>query len=590
MRTALALALVSLLSACGDRPPVAMPDVEAARTPVAPVLVPGDVHVYALDWHTEATRQVGGAQVEGGVSLQGELSVGAIAREPDGLRVAVWFSALELHTLDVQGQPLPIDAALLVGTQAEIVVDDDGDVRSARFTSASSPIFRELMTGVIARIDLRAAATDGAPHRVRSGHGLVDVTYDRREDGSVARTLADVVRFDSAPGLEVDADDLIGTGRIELDDARVPVAIELHDAALLGDDGFTADDRFSLARMRVDRATVPKAIEDGVDLDPTAELDRVAIERELDRQYAADWSLTDVQIVMNTMDGGVLPRQGEVSRSVALLRGWPEQIEILVGLVRAAGDGGRQLGFDLLAATGNAEAQDAMRRLLLEDGADGRAEYPLLLQRFAFVAAPDAKSGEFLLDRLAHARAKHDLLVVAAVLHPLGTVAGRITDVALAERMHVALVEAAADEDTEIRAAAISGLGNARRKDDVARILVATHDPDAGVRTEAVAALRTHVAPETTASLLAALADEDRGVAARALTVLRERHFEGEADPNLIERARTGQYNARIDRAMATTIAIHAKDESVRTALAAIAARTDDRDLAHVIGALDDEG
>lgn len=590
MRTRIILALVVALASCGDRQPLAAPTVEAIDTAVAPVLVPGDVHVYALDWRTEATRQVGGAQVEGGLTLRGELAVGAVGREEGGMRVALWITSLEAHALDVQGQSLPIDAALLLGQRAEIVVGDDGDVRSARFAGDSAPMFRELMTGVIARLDLRAAATDGAPRRLRSGHGLVDVTYDRREDGSIARSLASVVRFDTAPGLEVDAADLVGTGRFELDEARVPVAIELHDAALLGDDGFTADDRFSLSRVRVDRGAAPTAIVGGVDLDPTAEVDRAAVQQALDRQYAAEWSLTDVQFTMNTMDGGVLPHQGEVSRSVALLRGWPEQIETLVGLVRAAGDGGRQFGFDLLAATGNAQAQDAMRRLLLEDGADARPEYPLLMQRFAFLAAPDAKSGEFLLERLAHARTGGDPLAVAAVLHPLGTVAGRVTDLALADRMHVALVDAAADEDAEIRAAAISGLGNARRTDDVDRIVHACADADAGVRTEAVAALRTHVVPEATAVLIDALADEDRGVADRALTVLRERHFQGEADPELVERARTGRYNRRIDRAMATTIAIHAKDPTVRTALTAIAARTDDKDLVQDLRTLDLDG
>lgn len=60
---------------------------------------------------------------------------------------------------------------------------------------------------------------------------------------------------------------------------------------------------------------------------------------------------------------------------------------------------------------------------------------------------------------------------------------------------------------------------------------------------EALASLRTHIEPVATDTLLAHLDDEDPDVAARALMVLRKRHYEGKADPALVERATTGKYN-----------------------------------------------
>jgi HEAT repeat protein len=111
-------------------------------------------------------------------------------------------------------------------------------------------------------------------------------------------------------------------------------------------------------------------------------------------------------------------------------------------------------------------------------------------------------------------------------------------------------------------------------------LLDAVDDEDHGVRVEAVAALRTRVTPETTAALLGALADDSPAVASRALIVLRKRHFEGIADPTLVEHARAGRYNAQIDRSMASALVGHREDAEVRVALAAIAERTTDRELA----------
>jgi hypothetical protein len=220
-----------------------------------------------------------------------------------------------------------------------------------------------------------------------------------------------------------------------------------------------------------------------------------------------------------------------------------------------------------------------MRELLLDPAGAAWSQRELLFARFAFVDAPTNESGEFLLAQLEVARAAGDLQMFEALLYPIGTVTGRVQDAWLGERMHDVLVAAANHEDTKIRAGAIAGLGNARRKDDVPRLVAAASDRESVVRLEALASLRTHVEPVATATLLTHLDDEDPDVAARALMVLRKRHYEGKADPALVERAMTGKYNEYLDRAMASSLVDARQEPGVEVALAAIAARTTDPDL-----------
>jgi hypothetical protein len=578
------LALLAALAACAPTPASDEAATLAVAGPSAPLLAVGEVHRYALDWRTEATRALDRGHISGGLTLQGELAVAAIAHGPEGTRVAAWFPRLTTRELRVQGQPAALDESTLVGPRAEFLVAADGDVRRAFFEKDSPPIFRELMTGVIARLDLRGAGADEATRTLRGGHGLVAATYRRAPDGAVIRGISDVLRFDTVPGASVAARALTAEGRIELDAAGMPARIELHDSAALSEPvGLVADDRFSLVRTAVDRARVA-ALGDPVELDTHAGPDLQAAARALDRQYAEGYGVMDLAIAMDTMDGGVLPRTGEISRAAAALRGWPERAADLVPLVRSAGDGGRQLAFDALAAAGTPEAQAVMCSLLAEAADAAWPGRSLLVQRFAFVAAPTPATGEFLLATVAAAERAGDRELRQAALFPLGTVTGRVPDAWLAERMHAALVAHAEHEDDALRTAAVGGLGNAGRADDLSRLLAALGDPHGGVRVEAAAGLRSRVTPAATGALLGALADEDPAVASRALSVLRKHHFQGEADPALVERARLGQYNHRLDRAIASSLIASRERPEVHAALVAVVERASDPQLADDLG------
>ncbi|PRP98631.1 HEAT repeat domain-containing protein [Enhygromyxa salina] len=559
---------------------------------LAPDLRVGEVHIYTIDWQTHGARGIDGTMVSGGLTLRGELAVSALSHGPDGTRVSLWFPSLRESALVVHGERVELDPRELVDLHAEFVVDASGDVRHAYFAADSPPMFRELMRGVIARYDLRGANPGPERRTLRGGHGLVEVVYRREPSGVVVRDLAQVVRFDTAPGVEVDPTMVIAEARIELDARRLPIAIDQRDSIDLGGVvELVSDDRFTLEYVRTreaDPGVAPLAgsatelveLVELVMVDPTAGPDREAADRALDRQLAAGMTFDDIEVAIATMDGGVFPRPGLVSRAAALLRSSPELIPSVIQTCLRAGGNGRQLSFDLLASTGSSIAQAAMHGLLLDPAARGWSERALLFQRFAFVSEPSSATGGFLLDQLAAAQSEGDEKMVRAILHPLGTVAGRVQDPVLAEQMHQALVRAAASEVGAIRAASISGLGNARRASDRARLIGALADPDPDVRVEAAAALRAHVVPEATAALLEALDDSDVAVASRALTVLHERHYEGQPGPELIARATLGRYQPALDRAMASALVGTREQVAVRDAIAAIAARTGDPALA----------
>lgn len=573
---------------CGDvTPPPSPAQVsDRAAQPRGPVLRVGDRHVYDLAWTAAASRRRVGASVEGALTLEGVLAVAVLSTEQDGTRLSLSLPRVDVAALKVQDQTMPIDPVMLVGPRAEILVDADGDVRRAFFERDAPPIFRELMSGVIARLDLRGAAPDEAPREIRTGHGLVEASYRATSANAVARELRRVVRFDTAPDVAIDLSTLRAEGLIQLDADRVPVAIELHDGvALPGEEALVSDDHFSLVRAHVERAD-ERPLVDPVELDPLAAPNRDATARELDRQLADGYAVEDISIALTVASGGLQPPVGEFSRAAALLRAWPERATQLLPLVMATDEGGRQLAFDMLAAAGTPEAQTVMLEVMSSPQWASWPERIVLVQRFSFVDTPTHAAAEALLAMLDEATTSGDRELGRATLHTLGVVADRVADPWMAERIHARLVALIDVDDALLRAGAVAGLGNARRRDDVPHLLVAMLDDASGVRLEAASAMRFWVNPDTTAALLDALGDENPAVGAVALDVLRKRHFEGEADPALIERARDGRYHPELEAAVASSLLPSADEPAAASALAAIGARTPDRRLARRLSAL----
>jgi hypothetical protein len=502
----------------------------------APVLARGDAHVYRVQWDTEAAREhdAGGLDLAGGLHVGGSLVLARVGDHEDGMLVAAWFSELPTARIVANDQTSEIDGTLLVGPRAYFVVAPDGAAVRAFYPADSAGIFREVMSGVLARMDLRAAAASGSPHTIRIGSGLAEVAYRKDGAGTVHRELQSLARFDIAPGVAADAPTVSGTAELAIDADGMPASIASEESAALAEDGtLAAHERFTAVRDRVDRVElVTPDLAALVAVDLLAPPDLAASDRELARQRAGDLTLQDVGIAVQTLDGGVMPRPGFVSRAQGWLRGWPENADALVPVFADAGFHGRQLVFDMLSSAGTPESQRVMARIVGDDAAPEWEETPLLVQRYAFVREPDAATGAFLLELEARATADGHARLAQALLHPMGTVAWRLgaTEPLVAERLHARIVAQLAHEDGKMRGAAIAGLGNARRPSDADLIVARLGDPDVGMRIEAVSALRAIVTPATTEAVKLALADPDDAVVARAREVL-ERHLDEERNP-----------------------------------------------------------
>jgi hypothetical protein len=532
----------------------------APVVPAAARLQPGRAYTWTVEWQTKAlSRGDGtGSGLAGALNLRGELTFAAIEDTPEGMLVAAWLEDVDAAQIHAGHEVIDIDRGAMVGPRAYFVVDEVGDPTALRFAPGTPPVFRELMSGVIARVDLRGAA--GVPAHARLGAGLGSVAYARTDDGVVHRSLTTLTRVDVVPGLAPDGIEVTARAELELDDAGVPRRIGAEDRAQIGVDGdFVADERFSLEQLRTAdlEVTLPPVLEDA--RDPLDAPDVEAAERELAYQRAGSMTSQDVGIAMQTADGGVMPRAGFVSAASALVVADPEQIPQLEALAVGAAGYGRQLLFDVLAAGGTPEAQAAMVRLLESPEAAGWAEQGLLVQRFTFVHAPTPASARFLADHELDARERGDDYLARALLYPMGSVAGRVDDPWLAEQLHARLIERLDDPQLAVQRAALAGLGNLGRLEDKARIVGAQGSDDIDMRVEGVAALRKVPGEDVRAAVLAALDDPDEAVATRAIEVFADRFDTADDAIALAEHHRAGGVHPRVEQRVTEVLRVHAE-------------------------------
>lgn len=587
------LGLVLVLAATACKPAAAPPQAAAvARRDQGPVMPIGRTFVYALSWTIESGFDAGagsplGLPLAGGLHLEGELHVQAIGEREDGTLAAIWFDALPVRELVVNGERLEVESTTLVGPRAYFVIDAEGGVPQTWFGPTTPPLFRQVMSGALARFDLRGAAA--GTQVVPTGQGLAEVTYARAgEPGTVRRELQRMVRFDAFAGVDPERTDVDGVVDLVLDTDRIPLRIDGREDAAVADDGwsFGSHDRFVAVRQRVDDGTplpVPEDLATYTEHDPSALPDPAEAERVLAQRFAGDLAVGDVADVVKALDGGLMPGRGFISQATGLLRGWPDEARGMIPIALGASSHGRQLAFDVLASAGTPQAQEVMRELLGRDDVRAWPELPLLVGRFAFVHRPTAASAQFLLAMHTDARTDGETELARAILYPLGSVGRAIErdEPWLAELLHARLVESLAQAPgPEPRMAAIAGLGNFARQDDRSHLLPLLADADAAIRANAITAMRNMVAPDTTAAILAALRDPDPGVATNAIDVLADHHFGPEGSPVLAAVVIAGDHNPEIETAMVNALSPRvADDPSVRVALRELAGRSRDRDL-----------
>lgn len=232
-----------------------------------------------------------------------------------------------------------------------------------------------------------------------------------------------------------------------------------------------------------------------------------------------------------------------------------------------ATDAQRELALDLLAHAPAVHAQEALLEALQDDTLRAHDAYPMWLQRLSFVRAPTAGTAAWIADQ----RADADPRVARAATHTAGALSRRAAeagDDALADALAEPLVEASTQGDPEDRAAALSGLGNAARSQDVGVVLAACEGPEV-VHRSALLALRAWEAPEVDTAMLAGVRHPSVVVQRAALTAL-----EGRSLPEASVQGWDQQVVPTLDPSnlglLVTVLAPHAASDSARQALGSV--------------------
>jgi hypothetical protein len=519
------LLVALLVLGCGS------PDASIADAPVVvehAALRHGDVHRYAFSWRTASEGNnglLGEVPLQGDVALEGELSARVFDRGADGTRIGVRFSRIDEQRIGIHGHNVLTSADMLTRDEAVVVVPPDGRPRMLYFPPASPSVFRRLMEGVLAHLDLTVPPAGDRVFTAigPTGNGLAELDYAR--DGTVVRRrVAGYVRVDAISGAraddpwQIDAEASIAIG----DDALVD-AIDLAEDLVLHTrerPELRSHTEFSLHRVGIDHAEPASA----PDLSALVARDLFEApgdeeaERELARRFAQDTTVTDLLVMAQSAGRGLVPRPGELARARGLLRGWPETALELAPLWAEAPDAeARAFVLDLLVSADTPLARDVAIDLLAEQTAAN--ELPELLQHLVLLRTPTVSVAQFLLD----VHAWGDAVQQRAVLYPMGSIAARLqaTDPLHAEALVSAIRRAlaAAESPDDVRAA-LAGLGNAGRSDDADAVLAWAHTSDRDVRAQVASSLRFWPSARVDDTLFDLLADADRFVAAAALSVI----------------------------------------------------------------------
>ncbi len=573
--------LASLASSCGGEPSVS-PQAAVRSEVDSASFLPGRVYRFAFAWssHSEGRgpailpEQI---RVTGGLELAGTLAIRAVG---EGGLISVSIEGLERAELSVFGQNVLRESSVLLGKPAYVELSPDGALRRLFMDADAPPITRELLTAIVGRIDLRAAAA--VEGTVTSSQGLARARYTR--DGRViTRTLVGTERVDGDPGAGAGIPQVEGQGALVL--ATTGEVLELHneDRLSIASDreasALQASTRFEAVRVSVAEEP-PRPQPDlaaMLELDSWDPPDDAQARREMGRRFADGLTSFEASMVIRAAGNGLVPPRGFAVRAVGMLRGWPERAADMLEIFDATTDERAQgLVFDLLAGAGTPEAQRIMLQVLERDEVRRSPLHAQLVQRCGFVARPLPELGEYLLELESDTppSASH-----RALLYPMGSLARRYSasDPVLAEAM-LARVRGALDAavDPQDTVAALAGLGNAGRAEDYGAVESRTHHEHAAVRGMAAVALRHHRTAAAQERLIAMLGDDDPYVARQAIGVIDE-----QSPPALAQRlalvGASGAYHPGIAYALADTMLSEAETKaSVHEALVAMRARAHD--------------
>ncbi|MBS2016177.1 MAG: HEAT repeat domain-containing protein [Deltaproteobacteria bacterium] len=559
-----------------------------------PSFEPGQSYVYAFTFRQSSSVDgvAAAGAMHGEVDVAGRLTLAAGPREGGAQILTASLSEVSRSKLAFMGadvlarEPEGLDGA------TALVDLEGGTVKGFRFDRRASPVKKLLLRSILLELgaDLRSdgvlwSASEETPS------GTSTAFYARTSDPRI---------YDRA---RRGYSRVTALGDRAVDDARVHV--ESRGRVTLGPEGAlaTVDDDETL---RVD-ASPPSAPESAtvrtlahyelLATRPTqGEALSAALALEVWPRQFVPGVVESEEARLTRMAGGVdlpeiesqveraalgAPKPGFLSQATAYLMLHPEACEALARTAIASdekAERSRALAADLLASTGSPQAQKGLRDLAGSDvvRASATAERQIL-QRFTFVASPDAASIAFLEARRAEARSAKDADAEMACSFTLGAAARKLAAQGKgseASRLVTELVtDLKASTSAERTRALLGALGNAAPKGEAKVIAPYARAKEPAVRAAAARALRSIDAPESREALRPLLSDDDVDVARSALGSLSQQSLSPSDVATIVDLTARGATPAELGNDLVTFLSSRLDSPDVSRALDALEAR-----------------
>lgn len=496
---------------------------------------------YDLDLDYDSALHAGGDDgltVNGRLQLTATLRVRVLASGGQGIHVGVDVPEIRSAHWTLLGEEVPEEharQAYLAGHRAVVLLDPGGSVEGLRFPPNTPRPFANVVEALVRQAQAPVEPGHNQWTRIVGGafgharsHYRVESCTPLTCNLSMERTALD---YQGAPlgASGVRFDRVVGEGwlRVTLSqDGHVTGTSTRERLALVQDSREVASAALS-ARLVLKRRgweTPQSSFLPADGWQQAHELSDRSRENAL-RLRAAGMTLEQLRAdVLHHGNGGKVPRhQRWLWQVTGLLKLHPEFCASLVSLFHdpTLQGPGKALVLDLLANTGHAQAQEALREILGNGDVRSRADYPMLVQRYLLVREPDVASVDFLESRY---RGKEAADTRFAAVGALGAALERLAprDPGTAQQRALALrddLRAAADP-TE-RRALVTALGNAALPEVLGDILAQTRVDETAVRVAAAGALRKLHEPAATDRLVEMVSlDPDPAVQGAALRAL----------------------------------------------------------------------
>jgi hypothetical protein len=574
------------------RAPAAAASSEEAPSLLRFAWTPGREYVYALHAHTVEHARLGdgaAAQpVDGELRVDGEMVVRCYAADGGTYVLGVSLRALDTASLVVAGQQGIADAADVAGKEILLDVDARGRTSRERVRASLPPASKHVLRRVAALLGA-TLPEDAKAHWEADEPTVLGVAHaSYRADGPRAfarrhahyASLSALRAGDDPRAAQIAGEDrstiaedgALGTARID-----ETVTVGAGEGARL-----SARVEATIARRSVEGfvATLP------VDADLEDASGRSGREAAAARRAALDamsagMSLDGLEARVAAFGAGARLEPGFLTSATALLRMEPAYAEALVEIFERPRTNGAMRGLicDLLVSASTHAAQVALRDVLSSDAARADARlYPQLVQRVAFVVAPEPATVDFAYKLYASGPSGEAHTTAAYALgSSIGALARsgeRVRAASYATRLRGALERTKRSED---RVTLLASLGNAGMVENVPLIRRFTHDDSASVRRESALALRKVDVPEAHAALVDLLGDADGTVASAALGAIAGARVDDARMRELAAFVSGGPFAGELNEGLLGVAASHSESREAAAALAsAVLANTQD--------------